>query len=88
MLTRHEREVIETLACPPHVKLIEKIEPVNQCVICLRNQRDELQQLLSWAIEFITEPEWFPNEGDRQWWQERYQSCLTERRTHVNQNSK
>lgn len=29
---------------------------------------------LRWAAEFVTEPEWFPNEGDRQAWQERLQT--------------
>ena len=27
-----------------------------------------------WLLEFIVEPEWFPNEGDRQFWQERVRS--------------
>ena len=26
---------------------------------------------LHWLDEFVVEPEWFPNEGDRQFWQER-----------------
>ena|SRR3990167_4268823 len=29
------------------------------------------RKLLLWANEFIIEPEWFPNEGDRQFWRER-----------------
>ena len=33
--------------------------------------RTALRESLTWALEFIQEPEWFPNEGDRQWWQER-----------------
>lgn len=31
---------------------------------------DEKEWLLEWANEFIVEPEWFPNEGDRQLWRE------------------
>ena len=31
----------------------------------------ELVKDLHWLDEFVVEPEWFPNEGDRQYWQER-----------------
>ena len=30
-----------------------------------------LEDELRWAVEFVVEPEWFPNQGDRQAWQER-----------------
>lgn len=33
----------------------------------------ELKAALSFALEFIQEPEWFPNKGDRQFWRERKQ---------------
>lgn len=33
--------------------------------------------LKSWAEEFIVEPEWFPNEGDRQAWRERKAALLS-----------
>ncbi|MCR4340194.1 MAG: hypothetical protein NUW01_09965 [Gemmatimonadaceae bacterium] len=30
-----------------------------------------MREALAWALAFIEEPEWFPNEGDRQAWQEK-----------------
>jgi len=36
-----------------------------------RTLEDEVVRLradLSWAMEYVVEPEWFPNEGDRQYW--------------------
>lgn len=35
-----------------------------------------LQKDIEWLNEFVTEPEEFPNEGDRQWWQERRAGML------------
>ena len=32
---------------------------------------DSLQKEIEWASEYIVEPDWFPNEGDRQQWRER-----------------
>ena len=35
---------------------------------------------LAWLDEFVVEPEWFPNEGDRQDWHERRQALRLRQR--------
>ena len=36
-----------------------------------RQQVEAAVKEVQWLDEFVVEPEWFPNEGDRQYWQER-----------------
>lgn len=31
----------------------------------------EMAVELAWLLNFVEEPEWFPNEGDMWWWRER-----------------
>ena len=37
---------------------------------------------IAWLIEFVVEPEEFPNEGDRQWWQEKLQGIVNRNTTY------
>ena len=48
---------------------------VSLCLNCAdafaRQQVEAFREKIRWLDEFVVEPEWFPNEGDRQYWRER-----------------
>lgn len=53
----------DALLCCHHKKFAEqRAEAVEAIDLCLESER---------MIRQLNEPEWFPNEGDRQWWRER-----------------
>ena len=45
---------------------------VNALLVSVRAEgAREMVVELAWLLNFVEEPEWFPNEGDAQWWRER-----------------
>ena len=37
----------------------------------------EYDRMIDWLLEFVVEPDEFPNEGDRQWWNEKLHAIIT-----------
>lgn len=44
---------------------------IERIAAAVREALEEAKKDIHWLLEFVVEPEFFPNQGDRQYWHER-----------------